>query len=200
MSLPDNVKSETNYNCIQSFNEIPIGDNSLVICDIDDTLIKSKKCLSYFYKIVEEDFIAFPNWPKELILKDACDMQHLHNQMFGFDHTDSDGFFFMCDKIKKSSSQLVFLTARDVKSENFTRKNFQSVGLDYDNFPVYYTNNEIFKGQYILSNINFSSYSNIIFIDDCDVQLNSVIECFPQAQCYKFVIPEYKRFHSFKFQ
>lgn len=182
---------------VTSFNQIPILNSSLVICDIDDTLIKSKKCLSHFYKIVEEDFIAFSEWPKELILKDAWDMQQMHNQLFGYDHTDTDGFFSMCDKIKNSSGQLVFLTARNTNSESFTRKNFQSVGLNYDDFPVYYTNNEIPKGQFIQSKIDFSPYSNIIFIDDNETQLSSVNQCFPQAQCYKFEIPEYKRFYNF---
>ncbi len=183
---------------VTSFNQIPIPNSSLVICDIDDTLIKSKKCLSYFVKTVEEDFKMFPDdSSKESLLKDAWDMQQMYNQIFGYDHTDSDGFFAMCDKIKKSSGQLVFLTARDAKSETATRKNFQSVGLNYDDFSIHYTNNSIPKGQFILSNINFSDYSNIIFIDDNETQLSSVNECFPQAQCYKFEIQEYKRFRDF---
>lgn len=190
---------------VTSFNQIPIPNSSLVICDIDDTLIKSKKCLSHFVKTVEEDFKMFPDdSSKESLLKDAWDMQQIYNQMFGYDHTDSNGFLAMCDKIKNSSGQLIFLTARDAKSEIATRKNFQSVGLNYDDFSIYYTNNLIPKGQFIQSNIqsniNSSPYSNIIFIDDNETQLSSVNECFPQAQCYKFVIPEYKRYHSFQSQ
>ncbi len=189
---------ESTWVNVTSFSQIPIPNSSLVICDIDETLIKSKKCLSYFVKTVEEDFKMFPDdSSKESLLKDAWDMQQIYNQMFGYDHTDSDGFFDMCDKIKKSSGQLVFLTARDFKSEIATRKNFQSVGLNYDDFQVYYTNNSILKGQFIQLNIDSSPYSNIIFIDDNETQLSSVNECFPQAQCYKFEIQEYKRFRDF---
>lgn len=182
---------------INTFQDIKINPNfkTLVICDIDNTVIKSKINFNYFFN---EAKLCFPDYTHEMLIKEACDMQHVYNQIFGFEHTDLEGFNKLLEKINKSksNSQLVFLTARKKKIENFTITNFKSVGLNYDNFVTYYTDNIKNKGQYILDHIDLIEFEYVIFIDDSLKQIKSVLDVFKNKTnyltCYKFEIPGYK--------
>ena len=141
-----NANTNLAYETITSFSEIPIVNKTLVICDIDDTLIKSKKDLEHFISVVKSDYnlikIEYPFFEdskeptfKEL-LSEAWDMQQIHNQVFGFEHTDNDGFNKMTELVAQTNSKIIFLTARHKLSEEFTRKNFNQIGLDYENYQV----------------------------------------------------------------
>lgn len=181
------------FQCIGSFQDVVIKPNSLVICDIDDTLIKSKENLNYFYQKVKLDF---PYYNHELLLKEAWDMQQVYNQIYGFVHTDLEGFDKLHERVQSNAqSQLIFLTARSQLAEDFTRKNFEFVGLNYDDFHVYYTDNIKIKGQYILDHIDLNGFEHVVFIDDNDFQINSVLNLIGEQRnvsCYKFEIPGYK--------
>lgn len=189
------------YQCISSFKNININTNTLVICDIDDTLLKSKMNLNHFYQMIKDNFIALStytplnktiNLSQEDKLKDAMDMQQYYNQVSGFIHTDLDGFTQMLDIIKQTQSHLIFLTARSQTIEDYTKQNFKEIGINYDDFTIYYTNNKKIKGQYIKDHIDLSSYNLVIFIDDNINQLESVIDKCTGVVCYKFEIPGYK--------
>lgn len=71
--------------------------------------------------------------------------------------TDTDGFHNLLNRIKKFNSDIMFLTTRPKNNNNnnkFTRKNFTNIGLDYDKYSIYYTdNNSISKGEYIKKKI-----------------------------------------------
>lgn len=177
------------FQCIKSFLDVNIENKTLVICDIDDTLLKSHKNLNHFYQIIKSDFSDLSYGE---ILKNAWDMMQVYNQIFGFTHTDLYGFSNLLEKIKQTNSKIIFLTARTENSEEYTCKNFQDIGLDYHNFTTYYTNNEKIKGQYIIDHIDTSEYDAVIFIDDNDLQLESVIIKCPKINCYKFEIDGYK--------
>ena len=181
---------------ISNFKDINIDTNTLVICDIDDTLLKSKKNLNYFYQIIKNDFKACEytplnetiRVPHEFILNDAKCMQQYYNRINGFVHTDLDGFTEMINTIKKTQSQIIFLTARSQMSENYTKQNFKDIGLNYDDFTTYYTNNIKIKGQYIKDHIDLSLFNSVVFIDDNIFHLESVMSICEGVVCYKFEI------------
>ncbi len=181
-----NPTSSNDYKCISSFLNIPINSNekTLVICDIDDTILKAKNSLGHFYQILKNDFSDLPH---DKIIKEARDMQSMSNHIVGFSHTDPDGFAQFEAKVKQSSGSICFLTARNKQTENFTKKNFEQIGLDYGNYQVYYTNNIKHKGQYIHDHIDTSNYDKVIFIDDSSYQIESVMCMFEHINCYKFV-------------
>jgi hypothetical protein len=144
---------------INNFNDIIISDKkTLIICDIDDTLIKFKNI---------EQYRIFGSLVKPL-------------------PTDIYGFISMLKKVKINNGKIIFLTARISAAEKITRQQFSDIGLNYNDFNIYYTNGNMEKGYYIMDNIELSNYDEIIFIDDNDVCLISVINLFPDIKCYKF--------------
>jgi hypothetical protein len=178
------------FTTISSFNEIKLENpNTLVICDIDNTLIYWDKKKEDFYQIIQEDFSYFT---PEKIEKEATDYFDEYVTINPPKITDSEGFDNLIQKIKLlHGSNLIFLTARysNISNNNiFTRMNFESIGLNYDDFTVHYTNNKISKGKYIFRNIELKKYNEIIFIDDYEPFIKSVKDILPFVNCYKFQI------------
>lgn len=181
------------YKTISSFNDVEIKDtNTLVICDIDETLLTWNKKSSDFYHVVIDDFSLCNAKPtEEEIHKEALIWLGMYCEMFAPIMTDANGFHNLLCRIEKSNSEIMFLTARpkNSNSNNFTRKNFIDIGLDYDKYSIHYTNNNsISKGEYIKKNINTSSdkYKQIIFIDDYESYIKTVNDILPNIVCYKF--------------
>lgn len=173
---------------ICTFNDIIItNSNTLVICDIDNTLIYWNKTPKDFYNTIINDC---PDFTQEEIEKEAIDYNNMYRMIKPPCMTDSDGFNNLREKIKSlHNSKIIFLTARteQVKNNNsFMRKNFKAIDLDYDEFDIHYTNNMISKGEYIQKNINHNDYDKIIFIDDYVSYIKSVKDIFPNTICYKF--------------
>jgi hypothetical protein len=174
------------YPIINSFDLINISEpNTLVICDIDQTLLYWKKKPSELYYLVDE---MYPGCSPEEKEKHAEYFLNIYINIHPPTHTDSEGFDKLIKKIENMSSQLIFLTARQKTTETYTKKDFKAIGIDYDKYPVYYTDNLVTKGEYIKNNIELDKYSQIIFIDDYDSYIESVLNLFPKIICYKFEI------------
>jgi hypothetical protein len=75
----------------------------------------------------------------------------------------------------KANSEICFLTARENnrKTKQFTKMDFEELGLNYDDFEIHYCGC-IPKGVYIKNNIDYKSYNDIIFIDDLDKNIDNV--------------------------
>jgi hypothetical protein len=176
-----------NYEKINSFNQIDISKlNSLVICDIDDTLLYWNKKPEDLYYLVDE---LFPNYDKEKKYKEAMQYLNVYKKIQPPIHTDMDRFANLLNKLDENAGKIIFLTARTKSaSESWTKKNFNSLGLDYDKYQVHYTDNLTTKGEYIKNNIQIDKYSEVIFIDDYDTYIKSVLDIFPEIICYKFEI------------
>lgn len=178
------------FTCIKSFNDIKLNDpNTLVICDIDDTLLYWSKKKDDYYNMIAQDF---PKLSSEEIEKEAIYFLNVYKAIYQPKITDPNGFNNLSEKINSlPNSKIMFLTARtaDLKNDNkFTRKNFEANGLKYDHYVIHYTNNMISKGDYIKKNIKLDGYNEIIFIDDCELYIKSVKDILPHVNCYKFEI------------
>jgi hypothetical protein len=175
----------TTINTISSFNEIVLKPNlkPLIICDIDDTIICPDKGVEYFFNLIKKDF---PYEPIPWIQKEAIELSNLSRCLNKLHHTDYDGFISLVNRVNNLNGKLVFLTARHEKYIAETKKDFEQIGLNYDDFKVYYTNNEISKGEYIYNKIHLSPYESLIFIDDRDICISSVADWVPYFNCYKF--------------
>lgn len=150
---------------IDSFLNIKLKTNTLIICDIDETLLYIKK--------------------SNFLLSLFC------SYWFTDAHfTDKIGFKKLLCKIENSDSQLCFLTARENSKQNikFTKMDFNDLGLNYDDYVIYHCGN-IPKGDFIRNNIDYESFNEIIFIDDLDKNITSVKNIFKEKiKCYKFII------------
>lgn len=185
------------YKTISSFNDVEIKDtNTLIICDIDETLLTWNKKLSDFYHMIKDDFSLIDcesKYTQKEIDKEAQLWLITYCGMFAPMMTDADGFYNLLNRIEKSNSEIMFLTARPKNEKNvkFTKKNFTDIGLDYDKYSIHYTdNNSISKGEYIKKNIiikeNKDKYGEINFIDDYESNIKTVNDILPNVICYKF--------------
>ncbi len=171
---------------INSFDSIDITNkNTLVICDIDDTVIHFQKSVYYFYEKLKNMFMNdFSN--KELIHITNL-IYERHKIIYTPTHTDITGFYRMTRKLEDLCGNFIFLTARNIKSDETTKKDLLNILINPLKFPIHYTNNEISKGEYIHKYIDLDGVSDIIFIDDLDENLTSFNSFFPKSKYYKFI-------------
>ena len=171
---------------INYFSDIPFSDKkTLVLCDIDNTLLYFDKDFSYFYYFIKENMI---NLDENYVLQECNRLYNLYINTNYAKPTDHNGFTQM---FNKKNIEIIFLTARHEISKDLTKKHFNDIGLIYENFIMHYTNFEtskINKGEYLLAHsFDFSNYEDIVFIDDSDFCLESVNHFFPHIRCYKFI-------------
>jgi len=162
---------------IDSFESVipHIKKGTLIICDIDDTLLRYEKDRNYFIDKVGK------------IIQNKVKAKKYANEMYEI-YKDNNipflkhGFMNLLKKIE-GRNELVFLTARKKKHEMVTRNEFKHIGLDYDSFKVFYTGERISKGDYIKKHFNVK---NSIFIDDYLENIKDVSR-FPSIKCFKII-------------
>lgn len=172
---------------IHSFNEIQLTNNlkTLVLCDIDETVLYYPGCNIYCELLIKEfcpDGKDDPNYDNELI-----DLKNTYRTINKPSHTDYEGFVSMIEKINEIDGELMFLTARGSGFHNGTKKHLKQIGVNQENFKIHYTGAKISKGEYIKRYIDLTKWEQIIFIDDYDTYLQSVMELYPEIICYKFI-------------
>ncbi len=157
---------------IKSFvSVIPfIKENTLIICDIDETLLRYKKSFNDFYKIKTKK-------GHDDAKKKYDEYKRKNVPQF----TDYPGFMLMVH-ILKNKGELVFLTSRSNEDED-TRKELSYLGIN-DYFKVYYANDKS-KGQFIKKHFKIRG-KNVLFIDDFIDNIVSVSRI-PSIKCFKFI-------------
>lgn len=177
---------------IRSFRDIPLSyeKRTLILCDIDDTLMKWDKTPQTFYNQGLIIFSAVGRTGPSLHSSAesyARVMFHRYRQTEPPTPTDSTGFTDLIQRISLiPGSEIMFLTAR-ADFDNITRRDFSNIGLHYDQFKVHFTGNQITKGDYIEKKIDLSPFDKVIFIDDLVENLMSVHRICPTVECYRFL-------------
>ena len=91
----------------------------------------------------------------------------------------------MLNEIKRKGSKLIFLTARPKSLEQITILQFDYLKFDYHAYDTHYIYNYN-KGKYVKHFIDYSSFKQVIFIDD---KINNLIHMKEQIEnsiCYQF--------------
>ncbi len=181
-----NSKKDRNfYKTISSFNDIPIKKNTLVLCDLDETLWKYDIPINFWQEQFKNHFSTVNHTEKaeSLTLENWTD--EVKNKVP--QHTDKEGFNNMLDRIAKTNSDLVFVTARTREMEDFTVEHLRHLNLMFSFIPVHYVGTNQSKGEYILENIGVINYDHVVFIDDNLKNLQSVFKIFwDKIMCFKF--------------
>ncbi len=174
------------FTTISSFNQIEIKKkNTLVLCDIDDTLLYYPDCDKKCQEILKDMFTIDKNLDYNLEL---INLKNMYKQINSPSHTDYIGFTNLIKKLEKTEGTLMYLTARSECYDKITKCHLKKIDIDKYNFKIHYTNNEISKGEYIKKFINLDEWEEIIFIDDYPSYIESVYNLFPQIKCYNFVV------------
>jgi len=184
------------YILISTFDSVVIHNNTLVLCDIDETVIHfksinkqwwSNKFDEYYSQSHDYDLAdikVFEDWITHIKENDpVC--------------TDLVGLTNLLNKLNDMNGTFVFITARnnDELLIELTKIHLQQSGIydiliDVKELPVYFCGGNISKGQFIKDNINIDDFDHVIFIDDLESNLESVHETFIDTNItlYKFHI------------
>ena len=175
---------------ISSFNEIILTkEKTLVLCDIDDTVLYWPNCKNECQKILGNCYNGYNcKENKEEFEMDYLDLISMYKSIHNPVHTDFNEFVSMLNKLQNQNSKLTFLTARHKDYSKGTNRHLTQIGLSCDDFEIHYAGTNMTKGEYIQNYINLTEWDDIIFIDDSENNINSVINLHPQIRCYKFVI------------
>ena len=163
---------------ISSFHDIELtnGVKPLILCDIDETLLHFPGSKEFCDNLIKDVCPRGPEDPNYLTA--LHNFKKIYIALREPSHTDYDGFV--------SLLQLMFLTARRKATEAWTKKHFKSIGVNFEDFEIHYTDAVISKGEYIKRHINLDEWEHVIFIDDYELYIQSVAELHPQIVCYQF--------------
>jgi hypothetical protein len=170
---------------ISSFREINIDQTkpTLILCDIDETLLTWKKDEAFFFNQMSKRYSNINDHQLVMLARNEF-MQY--RSTVPPTPTDIEGFREMVQTLGLHPiSKCMFLTARS--ASHHTPIDFEDIGIDYKAFDVHYTANQITKGQYIKKYIDLSPYQDVIFIDDNMEYLHSVLIEELGIRCFKFV-------------
>jgi hypothetical protein len=171
-----------NINNITNFNDVLLKTKkTLIICNIDNTILYYDKEYNYFYESVKKNF---PFRPENVYEEDAYFMYTMYKKYYNPIHTDYEGFMNMKNKIKKLDGLIIFITNRNIKNIEQTKKHFNNIGMNYNDYIVYYLNNNLSINEYISNYIQ--NFNEIIYIDNNEDIINSLINIFPNIIYYKF--------------
>jgi hypothetical protein len=184
----DSKQTNLDIEIINSFNRIQIKNNTLVLCDIDDTVLRYKLDLNHFYKDTHKYLMEIDDYIDEVdTMKLARDRFNVYKNNTTPQHTDNKSFDIMLSKISKTNSKLVFITARSIKFKDVTFSELEKLGIDYKMFDIHFTfDYKMPKANYIDKFINLSRYNLVYFIDDNELTVKNVKTKFPQIECFIF--------------
>ena len=115
------------YKSINDFN-IPICNNTLVICDIDETIMKFEGVSQKWWDDKYNFYSNFDNKNEicmKLWLNKISKMKPVH--------THKESFLNFIKKIKKTNSKIIFLTARPKSLKPLTIAQFNFLNIEYNN-------------------------------------------------------------------
>lgn len=173
---------------ISSFANIDIKPGSLVLCDIDDTVLTYPLDLTHWLNETKAHLIAINDyWDDEdcraIALNEWADYRKVTKPI----HTDDTGFKQMEDKVSSTNGQLMFITARSIQCKEKTHQDLKAIGINCDSYPIHFTlDHKMSKAEYVGKFIDTSGYSQIYFIDDNVPTVKLMKLAFPHAYCYIF--------------
>lgn len=160
---------------ITKFNQIPIIPNSLIVLDIDETIIKFDKINEKWWKnTFDKHYLATNKYDiaDNLSLKEWISYVTITNPIL----VDNEIHNWI-NSTKKLNCELILLTARNTNLQDITLSHLNFVNLNFNKEQIYFNKN---KGDELL-NITKKLYSNkenIIIVDDVKTNLLDIKEKF----------------------
>lgn len=186
MEVLSTEKTKLKIKKINSFELVEIKENSLVLCDIDDTVLRFDLNFDDFYFKTKKHIQDINNYIDEqdmvkIASKEFSDYRDKNTPF----HTDKNGFDKLEKKISDSNSKLYFITSRSEKYKNVTEEQFKLIGIDHSKYPIYFTfDYKMSKADFIEKYIDISNFSQIYFIDDLANITKQVKKKFPEFECF----------------
>jgi hypothetical protein len=197
---------------IHSFDAIVTrpGERTLVICDIDDTVLHHPMLnhdwmdvIQYYFFCVfqndrsdghldsdEDEDLEPQKLPRDQV--DAY-METLCRTTHPLQHTDAAGFEALVQRVE----QLVFVTARSASTRAVTEDHLRAIRIAPEQHPLHFSD-RIAKGVYIKERFHLTEFDRVVFIDDRMYNLDSVWATVkhPQLDLYLF---HHRKPHPFEY-
>lgn len=171
INMSNNIFIKTHK--ISMFDQIIVLPNSLVIMDIDQTIITYQLYLNNS-DWWNHTYNSYLNTLQNKQLAHDNTLKDIHNHILTNDPImiDKDGFDLLFKRIQDNQSKLIFLTARDEYLRSTTFKGLQTCQIDVDPNDIHHS---MFKGKKIIEILNQNlSYSNLVFVDDYSHNIKDV--------------------------
>jgi FMN phosphatase YigB (HAD superfamily) len=161
------------FETITNYNDIILKKNSLLIFDIDETIMKFdginsewwKNKFDYYYKNYNDYDKA-----DDLTLKEWINHIHLNKAEL----IDRHKFF---DKLYKAhheyNCEIIFITARNINLKDITEKHFTECDISDYIHKIYYDENKGLLLKQLLKD-KYKNHKHVIFIDDNKRNLEEV--------------------------
>jgi len=156
---------------IKNYDEINILPNTLVIMDLDETIIQFRginETWWQYYKRTKGELLAYREWLKH-ISKTLPEL------------LDSIEFSRLMNRIQQTNSRMVILTARSIKLCELTLQQLTHCNIHLPLEDIYFSDK---KGKITHDLKKRYAYSNIVFVDDKKNNIDDVTLWNPEVTCY----------------
>lgn len=156
------------FHIINKFNQINLIKNSLIVLDIDNTILAFNHITDKWWN---DTFQQYHNSTKNIKLAEQYSIEEWHKQVC--EHHPSlvdDDFHEWFNKTQEYNCDIILLTARNVKYFDTTIKHLEKINLPIDKKNIYFNDN---KGKELFE-IVFKYYfdtKQIIVVDDIENNL-----------------------------
>jgi hypothetical protein len=157
---------------ISSYNEIEIVPNSLVILDIDETVLTFPQITKHWWKDKISYYFNLTN-DKHLAEKYALDEWRSIAYSTDPVQLDIDNQLKLINKIYQHNCELIFLTARNENLSSITYNHLKHINID-NRHLVYFDENKGEKFYEIVTTL-YKKYENITFVDDLMINLDKIL-------------------------
>lgn len=145
----------------ESFRDIYIPNNALVVLDIDDTVMRFKEMGRFWWRAREEELVLLHGAEKgkELVMREWIRGAHIYNPVL----TDPEEFPLFLQRVFAAGAHLIFLTARGSDMRQLTEFQLTSCGVTVESEQVYFARE---KGAALKAIVQSQGFKDVVFIDD----------------------------------
>lgn len=159
---------------IHTFDMIRIIPHTLVLCDIDNTILytnEDQENSELVYNRLISHYLPLVRFDMKKATKCA---NREYSARYPMLPTDPNGFERMIRKIRETEGcDFLFLTARKPDTWQHTEKHLREIGLMTEEYIVHFSDT-VPKGEYANRYINMNSYRRVVFIDDLRENLENM--------------------------
>ena len=147
---------------LDSFRDVTIPPNSLVVLDIDDTVIKFEEMGRQWWAKKEAEV------GRDETMRIWIENAHIQVPVL----TEPHEFPSFLQRVFNANARLVFLTARSAELKDLTMIHLTKCGIEIDSQHVYFSRQ---KGECLKSIVQAGGFTQVTFIDDMEHNVESVI-------------------------
>jgi len=160
---------------IKNYNEIDVTPNSLIILDLDETIIRYPYITAKWWENTRKAYALIDE--KTADERSYSDWLYIINS-YKPNLLDTIEFNKLLMRIKETNSNFIIVTARNIKLKEITLKHLETFNINCD---VYYS---LDKGVMINAIKQNYIYNDISFIDDNLKYIKQVEELNPEIYTY----------------